>query len=91
MTHATAETDFIKEMDTWSVLEQALREGARRMLQQALELEVTEYLEKHSGQRDENGKRMVVKNGYHPKRDLATGVGPIGVKAPCTEDRKLDP
>ena len=91
MTHATTETDFGKETDTWSVLEQTLREGARRMLQQALELEVTEYLEKYSGQRDDNGKRMVVKNGYHPKRDLVTGVGPIGVKAPRIDDRKLDP
>ena len=52
------------------------------MLEQALELEVTEYLEKHSSQRDENGKQMVVKNGYHPEKNLVTGVGPIGVKAP---------
>jgi len=91
MTHATTETDIGKEIDTWSVLEQTLREGARRMLQQALELEVAEYLEKHSGQRDENGKQMVVKNGYNPERELITGVGPIGVKAPRIDDRKLDP
>lgn len=91
MANTTAETDFKKETDTWSVLEQTLREGSRRMLQQALELEVAEYLEKHSGQRDENGKQMVVKNGYHPERALVTGVGPIGVKAPRIDDRKLDP
>lgn len=91
MAHATTETDFGKETDTWSVLEQTLREGARRMLQQALELEVEEYLEKYSGQKDENGSRVVVKNGYHPERDLVTGVGPIGVRAPRIDDRKLDP
>jgi len=91
MDHATTESDFGEETDTWSVLEQTLREGARRMLQQALELEVTEYLEKHSEQRDQKGQRMVVKNGYHPERSLVTGVGPIGVKAPRVDDRKLDP
>lgn len=91
MADVTTETDLGKEADTWSVLEQTLREGARRMLQQALELEVAEYLDKHSGYRDENGQRMVVKNGYHPKRDLVTGVGPIDVKAPRVDDRKLDP
>ena len=91
MDHATTESDFGKETDTWSVLEQTLREGARRMLQQALELEVEEYLEKYSGARDTTGKQLVVRNGYHPERELVTGVGPIGVKAPRIDDRKLDP
>jgi len=91
MDHATTESDFEKETDTWTVLEQTLREGARRMLQQALELEVEEYLEKYSGARDATGKQLVVRNGYHPERELVTGVGPIGVKAPRIDDRKLDP
>lgn len=91
MTHITKETDFKKEDDTWSVLEKTLREGAQRMLQQALEIEVEEYLQKHAFRRDESGRALVVKNGYHPERDLVTGVGPIGVKAPRVDDRKLDP
>jgi len=91
MSHGTTESDFGKETDTWSVLEQTLREGARRMLQQALELEVEQYLEKYSGAKDSSGKQLVLRNGYHPKRDLVTGVGPIGVKAPRIDDRKLDP
>ena len=91
MGKTTSERDFGKETDTWSVLEQTLREGARRMLQQALELEVEEYLEKYSGVKDASGKQVVVRNGYHPERELVTGVGPIGVKAPRIDDRKLDP
>ena len=61
------------------------------MLQQALEIEIEEYLEKHASLTDENGRRLVVKNGYHPAREIVTGLGPITVKAPRADDRKLDP
>ena len=79
MAHCTTENHFEKDTDTWSVLEETLREGARRMLQQALENEIEEYLGKHACLTDENGRRLVVKNGYHPARDIVTGLGPITV------------
>ena len=91
MAHCTTEHHFEKDTDTWSVLEETLREGARRMLQQALENEIEEYLGKHASLTDENGRRLVVKNGYHPARDIVTGIGPITVKAPRADDMKLDP
>jgi transposase-like protein len=91
MAHCTTENHFEKDTDTWSVLEETLREGARRMLQQALENEIEEYLGKHACLTDENGRRLVVKNGYHPARDIVTGLGPITVKAPRADNRKLDP
>lgn len=91
MAHCTTEHHFEKDTDTWSVLEETLREGARRMLQQALENEIEEYLGKHASLTDEKGRRLVVKNGYHPARDIVTGLGPITVKAPRADDRKLDP
>ena len=90
-TDSTGKNDFREDTDTWSVLERTLREGARRMLQQALELEIEEYLMKHAMFTDESGHRLVVRNGYHPERNIITGVGPIKVKAPRTDDRKLDP
>lgn len=60
------------------------------MLQQALENEIEEYLVKYSGA-DENAHRLVVRNGYHPQRDIVTGTGPMSVKAPRVDDRKIDP
>jgi len=83
--------DFEKDTDTWSVLEMTIREGARRMLQQALEIEIEEYIERHTQRIDEVGRKQVVRNGYHPEREIVTGVGPLTVKAPRADDRKLDP
>ncbi|OQY37545.1 MAG: hypothetical protein B6229_08230 [Spirochaetaceae bacterium 4572_7] len=59
------------------------------MLQQALENEVAEFLEKHSNSRDENGLKTVVRNGYTPPGDIVTGIGKFEVKAPRIDDRKL--
>ena len=47
-------------------LETLLREGARRMLQAALEMEVDQYVSQCQAQRDQNGHRQVVRNGHHP-------------------------
>jgi len=69
-----------------SVLEQIVREGAQKMLQQAIEFEVDEYLSTHQ-QQDERGKRVVVRHGHLPKRNLMTGIGPIAVQAPRVRHR----
>jgi transposase-like protein len=91
MKNTTTIDQFEKDTDTWSVLEKILREGAQRMLQQAVENEVEEFISKHSMKTDENGRRIVVRNGYNPKREIVTGLGPCPVKAPRVDDRKLDP
>ncbi len=82
------EKGFNEDVDSESALEKVLREGARKMLQLALENEIEEYMQKHS-QKDENGHRLVVKNGYSQERDIITGVGKIPVKAPRVDDRNL--
>lgn len=75
--------------DSWSALEQIVREGARKMLQQALENEVSEYLESNQDHRDEAGRRMAVRNGYMPERELVSGLGPVQIRQPRIDDRKL--
>ena len=60
------------------------------MLKLALENEVEEYIQKHSEKVDMDGKRIVVKNGSMPKRDIVTGMGPIAITQPRLDDRKLD-
>jgi putative transposase len=50
-------------------LEQLLHEGARKLLQAAIENEVIEYIQFHKDRLDENGQRLVVRNGHLPERD----------------------
>ena len=51
-----------------SLIDEIVREGARRMLAEALDAEVDAYIAAFAGERDENGRRLVVRNGYHPSR-----------------------
>jgi putative transposase len=71
-------------------LTEILREGAQQMLGQAIENEVAEYLRRHANQRDEDGRRLVVRNGYLPARDLQTGVGLVEVCQPRVNDKRHD-
>ena len=68
-------------------LEQLLQEGARKLLQAAIENEVIEYIETHRNCRAENGQRLVVRNGHLPEREVASGVGPIRVRQPRVRHR----
>ena len=54
-----------------------LREGARRMLTQAIEAEVEAFLAAHAGLVDQQGRRRLVRNGHAPERRLQTGIGPL--------------
>lgn len=71
-------------------LEQIAREGAQKMLGAALQLEVEQYIERHTAERDRDGKRLVVRNGSLPERELQTGLGPISVRQPRVNDRRED-
>jgi len=70
-----------------SILDEIVREGARRMLQTALETEVTDYVAGLANVVDIQGHRVVVRNGHLPERELVTGVGPIPVTQPRVRDR----
>lgn len=69
-------------------LEGLLRNGAREMLQRAIENEVADYLEKGAKLKDEKGRRLVVRNGSMPERELVTGIGKIKVRQPRIHDRR---
>ena len=70
-----------------SYLEELLREGARKLLQEAIENEVAEYLEIHRERRSDCGQRAIVRNGYHPERELVSGVGPVKIRQPRIRHR----
>jgi transposase-like protein len=70
-----------------SYLEELLSEGARKLLQTAIENEVVEYLETHRERRTDGGQRAIVRNGHHPERELVTGIGPIKIRQPRIRHR----
>ena len=66
-------------------LDEIARAGAKRMLAEALEAEVREYLEAARGERDEHGRALVVRNGHARERQVI-----LEVKAPRVNDRRVD-
>ena len=73
-----------------SMLDELAREGARAMLAAALQAEVAAYIDAHTDQVDADGHRLVVRNGYHAARQVATAAAAVAVKAPRVNDRRLD-
>jgi transposase-like protein len=69
-------------------LDEIAREGARRLLIQALNLEVEEYIEQNKSEIDENGRRLVVRNGVSKTRTITVGSGSIDLQAPRVDDRR---
>jgi len=89
LTAKAVEDRVISESRT--ALDEIVREGARRMLQEALENEVAEYLSRTGSVRTEDGRQAIVRNGFLPKRDLMTGAGPVRIRQGRVRDqhRKL--
>jgi transposase-like protein len=73
-----------------SLIDQIVREGARKMLAAALQAEVDAYIAAFADERDEHGRRLVVRNGYHQARDILTAAGAIEVTAPRVNDKRID-
>src|SRR5215208_6923892 len=74
-----------------SLIDEIVREGARRMLAEALQAEVDAYIARFAADRDERGRRLVVRNGSHRPREVLTSAGAVEVIAPRVNDRRVDP
>ena len=64
---------------------EVLRTGARKLLAEALEVEIEDYISQYKDLRDNQNRRTVVRNGYLPEREIQTGIGNISVKVPRQE------
>ena len=73
------------------MIDEIVREGARRMLAEALQAEVDAYIAAFASERDENGRRLVVRNGYHQSREVLTSAGAVQVSVPRVNDKRTDP
>ncbi len=60
------------------------------MLLKAIEAEVADYIAAHQQEVDEDGRRLVVGNGFAQQRTIVSGVGTLEVRAPRVVDRRVD-
>lgn len=88
MAESSNSTLLLPADSTHDVLTGILRDGARRLLAQAVEAEVAEWIDAHAHLTNEAGHRQVVRNGHLPKRTLLTGVGTVEVEQPRVLDRR---
>ena len=86
-----ADADDPRRPEGVALIDEIVREGARRMLAEALQAEVDAYIAAFRDERDENGRRLVVRNGTHQPREVLTAAGAVEVTAPRVNDRRTDP
>ena len=73
-----------------SLLDEIVRDGARQMLTAALAAEVAAYVEQFTDLVDEEGRRLVVRNGYHHEREVVTAAGAVPVRQPRVNDKRVE-
>ena len=76
--------------DAAPTLDELARTGARKMLMTALAVEVAQYVDAHQEARDEQGRRLVVRNGRARARKVTCGAGTLEVSAPRVHDKRVD-
>src|SRR5258705_13634834 len=73
-----------------SLIDEIVREGARRMLAEALAAEVDAYIAQFAAECGKDGRRLVARNGYHQSREVLTSAGAVEVTAPRVNDKRPD-
>ena len=68
-------------------LTELAREGARRMLAEALKAEADVFVASFSDDLLPDGRQRLVRHGYGPERSIQTGIGAIDVRRPKVRDR----
>jgi putative transposase len=68
-------------------LTEVLRNGARALLAQAVEAEVTALLSLHADKLTNDDRARLVRHGHLPEREIMTGIGPVAVRCPRVRDR----
>ena len=64
-----------------------IRDGARKLIEQAIHAELATLMSAFSGERLMDGRARLVRHGHLPEREVMTGIGPIPVKVPRVRDR----
>jgi putative transposase len=90
MTNIIEIRSHANESEARTTLDGLCLDGARAMLERALQIEVAAYLERHQAARDENGHALVTRHGKARARQVTTGTGTMTVEAPRVRDRRVD-
>ena len=90
MSQSTTDSTRMRATEASDVLTELLRQGAQKMLATAIEAEVGEWIAARQDLRDEDGHRLVVRNGHQPKRTIQSGIGPVEVRKPRVHDRRAE-
>ena len=88
--HDESDPNATSGLASCSLLDEIVRDGARQMLAAALQAEVSAYIDAFRDELDENGHRLVVRNGYHAEREVTTAAGAVPVRQPRVNDRRID-
>jgi hypothetical protein len=72
-------------------ISEIVRNGARRLLAQALETEIEVFMSQYTELKNEPGRQRIVRNGYLPERQILRGIGSNPIKATRVRDRHSDP
>jgi len=88
MTESSTASLTFPECSSRDVMTDILRQGAQRMLAQAIQEEVQAWIAERVELRDGDGRQLVVRNGYLPERKITTGVGQVAVTQPRVRDRR---
>jgi hypothetical protein len=68
------------------VLTGLLRLGGRELITKAVQSELAEFLSQYQDMTDNQGRTLVVCNGYLPQTELMTDIGPVDIKVPKIRD-----
>ena len=81
----------LRQPEGQDLLSTMLREGAQRLIAEALRAEFDEFLSQFAERCDGQGRAAVVRNGWQPQREVLTGLGPVGVRVPKARSRTEEP
>ncbi|MFE1837271.1 IS256 family transposase [Streptomyces sviceus] len=76
--------------ESGSLIDEIVREGARRMLAAALEAEVNQYIAELAAGDGRGRAPPGGPHGHHRSRTVTTAAGPVEVTAPRVHDRRVD-
>ena len=76
-----------KPVENADLLTGMLRSGAKELIARAVQAELNEFLAQYQDKLDDQGRPLIVRNGYLPQREIMTGLGSVEIKVPKTRDR----
>lgn len=87
MSKSTRTVHLQQETSVTDPLTEMLRDGARKLIAQAVEVELRAFLDRYADKKLEDGRNAVVRNGYLPERAVQTGIGDVAIQVPKVRDR----